>query len=174
MLELGCGTGRVTIEIARPGVAVTGLDLSAEMLAVAERKSAGILNVNWVHADMRRFSLPAEFGLICIPFRSLQHLLTDEDQQAALECCHRHLRPDGLLAFNLVNPQERLDRVGAHDSTGPRISRLDRWRPLRLIRPLEVHAMLDHTGFRDVRVFGGFDESPLLESSTEQVWTARR
>jgi SAM-dependent methyltransferase len=155
-------------------VDVTGLDLSAEMLAVAERKGAGSSNVNWVHADMRCFSLPARFGLVCIPFRSLQHLLTDDDLHSTLECCRDHLYPDGLLGFNLMNPQERLAGVGTHDSTRPRISRLDRGRPLRLIPPREVRALLEGVGFHDIRVFGGFDESPLLDTSTEQVWMARR
>jgi SAM-dependent methyltransferase len=173
VLELGCGTGRVTIEIARAGVAVTGLDLSAQMLAVAEQKSAGIPNINWVHADMRRFALPARFGLICVPFRSLQHLLTDDDLRAALECCRLHLRPDGILAFNLMNPPEQLAAAARHPSTGPRISRLERERPLRLLRPKEVRTLLEGVRFRDIRAFGGFDESPLRGTSTEQVWTAR-
>jgi len=174
VLELGCGTGRITIEIARAGVSVTGLDLSVSMLDEARRKGAGLPNLTWVLADMRSFALAARFGLICIPFRSFQHLLTDEDQRAALDCCREHLRPNGVLAFNVTNPQEFLIGWDGRGSRGPRISRLDRDRPLRLLRPEEVSALLTGAGFREGRVFGGFDGSPLLPSSTEQVWVARR
>jgi SAM-dependent methyltransferase len=70
---LACGTGRVAIPIAREGVRVVGLDLTASMLDRAREKSAEIENICWVEGDMRVFSLPERFGLIFIPNRSFQH-----------------------------------------------------------------------------------------------------
>src|SRR5262249_54003243 len=67
VLELGCGTGRVTIPIARAGVSITGLDSSSVMIEVAQAKSGGIENLQWVVADMAQFELPERFGLIIIP-----------------------------------------------------------------------------------------------------------
>src|SRR5688500_14923572 len=52
VLELGCGTGRVSIPIAREGISVVGLDRSAAMLDVARKKSRGLDNVRWVEGDM--------------------------------------------------------------------------------------------------------------------------
>ncbi len=104
VLELATGTGRIAIPIARAGVRVVGLDLSEAMLAQATEKSNGLENVRWVQGDMKEFDFPEKFGLICIPFRSFQHLLTVADQIACLECIHRHLTPGGRVALDLFNP----------------------------------------------------------------------
>jgi SAM-dependent methyltransferase len=104
VLELACGTGRVAIPIAQEGVRVVGLDANAGMLGRAREKSAGIANVCWVEGDMRSFSLGERFGLIYIPFRSFQHLLTVEDQLICLRAVYEHLVPGGRFALDIFNP----------------------------------------------------------------------
>ena len=104
LLELACGTGRVALPIAREGVRVVGLDLSSAMLGLAREKSEGLSTVRWVEGDMRAFELPERFGLVFIPYRSFQHLLTVADQLSCLRCIHRHLVPGGRLALNIFNP----------------------------------------------------------------------
>lgn len=104
VLELATGTGRVAIPIAEAGVEVVGLDSSAEMLARAAEKSEELSNVRWVRGDMTGFELPERFGLIFIPFRSFQHLLTVEDQLACLRCVQDHLAPGGRFALDVFNP----------------------------------------------------------------------
>ena len=104
VLELGCGTGRVTIPIAQAGVDVTGLDSSPAMLDVARAKSAGIENVTWVEGDMADFQLDRRYGLVVIPFRSFLLLLTVAEQKACLALIREHLVEGGLLAFNIFNP----------------------------------------------------------------------
>ncbi len=104
VLELACGSGRVAIPIARAGVRVVGLDLSPAMLARAREKSAGMDTVRWEEGDMRSFDLPERFGLVFIPYRSFQHLLTVDDQLSCLRCIHRHLVPGGRLAIDIFNP----------------------------------------------------------------------
>ena len=101
VLELGCGTGRVAIRLARDGVELVGLDLSGAMLAVAREKSAGIGNLRWVEGDMRAFELGETFHLVIVPGHGFQNLLTAEDQQACLESVRRHLAPGGLLVVHL-------------------------------------------------------------------------
>ncbi len=104
VLELACGTGRVATPIAREGVSVDGLDAHAGMLAHAREKSDGLDNVSWVEGDMRSFSLDEHFGLVYIPFRSFQHLLTVADQLACLGCVREHLVPGGRFALDIFNP----------------------------------------------------------------------
>src|SRR4030042_3997839 len=68
ILDVGCGTGRHSVELAKRGYAVTGIDLSSEMLARAAdaAKAAGV-NVDWIHADATRFSLPGKYdGAVCL------------------------------------------------------------------------------------------------------------
>ena len=110
VLELGCGTGRVAIPIAQAGVEIVGLDRAPAMLARARQKGADLTNARWVDGDMRDFDLAERFGLVIIPFRAFQHMLTVDDQKRCLACIRRHLRDDGRLAFNLFNPD--LVRMG--------------------------------------------------------------
>jgi len=104
VLELACGTGRVTIPIARHGVRVVGLDASEAMLARAREKSAGMGTVRWVQGNMASFRIEERFGLIYIPFRSFQHLLTVGDQLSCLTCVREHLVPGGRFAVDIFNP----------------------------------------------------------------------
>ena len=109
VLEIGCGTGRVLIPIARAGIDITGMDLSPFMLAVCRRNLAEEpaevqSRVRLVEGDMRAFDLGRQFSLVTLPFRPFQHLTTAEDQMACLHGIHRHLLPGGRLVLDLFNP----------------------------------------------------------------------
>lgn len=109
VLELACGTGRVTWPVARAGIDVVGLDLSPAMLHIAESKraaepSAVAARARFVEGDMADFALEETFALVLVPFRAFQVLLTPEAQRAALACIHHHLRPGGALHLDLFDP----------------------------------------------------------------------
>jgi SAM-dependent methyltransferase len=104
VLELGCGTGRVTLPIARAGVEVTGVDNAATMLDIARGKSEDASNPRWVEAGMADFSLDQRFGLVIVPFRSFLLLLSVEEQKQCLARIRDHLLPGGRLALNFFNP----------------------------------------------------------------------
>lgn len=101
VLELACGTGRVAIRLAKRGVEVVGLDLSAAMLKVAREKSAALSTIRLVQGDMRSFDLGQAFGLVIIPGHSFQNLLTPADQVACCRSIRRHLIPGGSLVIHL-------------------------------------------------------------------------
>ena len=109
VLELGCGTGRVTIPVSQAGVTITGLDNSPVMLAQARSKAKKLRlrrkNLHFINGDMRDFDLGQQFNLVIIPFRSFQLLLSVEDQWRALACIKKHLEPGGRLIFNLFVPR---------------------------------------------------------------------
>jgi ubiquinone/menaquinone biosynthesis C-methylase UbiE len=108
VLELGCGTGRVAIPIARAGVEVVGLDFSKAMLDVAKRKAARLskraASLTFIHAEMQDFSLDNKFQLAIIPFRGFQSLLTVADEVETLLNIKRHLAPGGRLVFSIFVP----------------------------------------------------------------------
>src|SRR5688572_4447993 len=104
VLELGAGTGRVTLPIGREGIPIVGLDNAAPMLEVARQKSAGLDNVRWVQADMADFELDQSFGLVIIPFRSFLLLTAVAQQLSCLRAIHRQLVDGGRLALNIFNP----------------------------------------------------------------------
>ncbi|MFC4077729.1 class I SAM-dependent methyltransferase [Salinithrix halophila] len=107
VLELGTGTGRVSLAIARHGIRVTGVDVEPAMLARAQQKAEGMGLSNrcrWVESDMTRLNLEDRFPLVIIPYRSFLHLLTVRDQVAALTQVRQHLSEDGLFVFNIFIP----------------------------------------------------------------------
>jgi len=109
ILELGCGTGRVLIPIARLGKRITGIDSSPLMLGQCKvRLAAEPVTVRDMAAvkagDMRNLDLGRTFSLVTIPFRPFQHLISVADQIATLGSIQRHLEPGGRLVFDVFNP----------------------------------------------------------------------
>lgn len=104
VLELACGTGRVALRLAQHGVKVTGLEISARMLAAAREKAAGLPTLRLVQGDMRAFDLHQRFDLLLIPGHSFQFMTSPQDQLACLDCIRRHLLPGGLLVMHLDYP----------------------------------------------------------------------
>jgi len=109
VLELGCGTGRVLLPIARAGGTITGVDSSAAMLErcrdMLSAEPAEVRGRVTLHqADVRDLSLGSRFALITAPFRVLQHLTSVEDQLQLLDVVSRHLSPGGRFIFDVFNP----------------------------------------------------------------------
>ncbi|UCE74640.1 MAG: class I SAM-dependent methyltransferase [Methanomassiliicoccales archaeon] len=108
VLELACGTGRVTIPIAEKGFDITGLDISEPMLALAKEKAAERkVDVKWILADYRDFKLDTKFNLIIIPFNSMAHILDLESLNACFSRVKEHLTASGRFIVDYFNP--RLD-----------------------------------------------------------------
>jgi SAM-dependent methyltransferase len=109
VLELGAGTGRITLAIAKDGVSIHALDADQGMVATLRRKVAELprdvqSRLVVVEGDMRAFQLKERFALIIAPFRAFLHNLTEDDQLACLRRVHEHLRPGGRFAFNVFHP----------------------------------------------------------------------
>ncbi|MCA1690028.1 MAG: class I SAM-dependent methyltransferase [Actinobacteria bacterium] len=98
VLDIGAGTGRVALPLARAGHEVHALDADSVLLD-ALRARAGDLPVTTVHADACAFSLPPRFGLCIVPMQTI-HLLVD--RPGFLRCAHAALRPGGVLAVALL------------------------------------------------------------------------
>jgi SAM-dependent methyltransferase len=116
ILELGAGAGRVSVALARRGLNITGLELSAAMLErgkqFAARENA---SVNFLLGDMTDFKLEQKFRLIIAPFNALMHLYSIADQDRALEMVRAHLEPNGVFAFDLYQPRFGLEGVLRHE-----------------------------------------------------------
>ena len=104
ILELGVGTGRVAIPLAKDGHEIVGIDRSAAMLARLESHARRArATVRLVEADMRSFSLDQAFALITIPSNTFL-MLTPDDRWACLARCREHLAPAGRLAIDVFQP----------------------------------------------------------------------
>ncbi len=106
VLDLACGSGRVTISLAQAGLYVTGGDLSAKMLGRAKRAAeAQGVEVDLVQLDMRDFDLNGRtFDTITVAMNSVLHLYSLEDFRGFFRSVARHLSPNGRLAFDAFLP----------------------------------------------------------------------
>ena len=107
ILELGCGTGRVTIPVARTGAQIVGVDRSSEMLAHARRRtnrSRVSGSISWVRGDIRSlpFRSSTRFDLVMAPYGILQSLVREADLKAALTSVSSVLAPGGVFGLDLV------------------------------------------------------------------------
>lgn len=139
ILELACGTGRISLPLARAGFHVSGIDLSEAMLSVfldklgEETENTGE-RINLYLEDMATFTLSEPpFDLVIIPFRGFQALTETGDAMSCLNNVKRHLAPDGLFVLNIfaVAPfnrwlddnQERVEWRKEDPETGEEIVR---------------------------------------------------
>jgi SAM-dependent methyltransferase len=109
ILDVGAGSGRVTLQIARAGRAVTALDRS-EALIAALRERAGGLGVETVCADARSFALERrDFALCVVPMQTIQLLGGAEQRVAFLRCAREHLRPGAAIALTILGELDTFD-----------------------------------------------------------------
>jgi SAM-dependent methyltransferase len=112
LLELGCGTGRVSLALAGDGCQVTGLDNDAELIEeLRSRARKAARDVTAVVADVRAFELGARFDLVIAPMQVAQ-LLRPHERQEMLACIARHLEGDGGAAVALLDPEEDWEATG--------------------------------------------------------------
>jgi SAM-dependent methyltransferase len=116
VLDVGAGTGRVTLELAGRGADVVALDVCAPLLAALVCRAAE-LPVQTVVADARDFSLDRRFSLILVPMQTLQLFGGPPGREAFLRCALEHLEPGGLLVAAVADAMDCFDED--HDVPPP-------------------------------------------------------
>lgn len=103
ILDLGCGTGKMTLELARRGYDMTGVDNSSEMLdkASSEAANEGLANILWLLQDMREFELYGTVGVAVSCLDCMNHLTSASDFKKCLSLVHNYLVPNGLFIFDI-------------------------------------------------------------------------
>ena len=177
VLELGCGTGRLTLPLAKRGREVTGLDASAAMLSAARLKATTTgAAIQWVQGDMTDFELGRRFDLIVVSCNSLAHMTTSEALSGCFASVRRHLADGGVFAFDVVNPDAKLlarpskERVKRADAaSGLRLREIAHYDPKARVRDARwrVHdrdGSVREVAFR-LRQFFPDELPPLLEEA---------
>lgn len=105
ILELCCGTGRLTLPIAEDGYNISGVDITSSMLEQAKVKASEAgLKVEFIKADIRTLDLSEKYDLIFIPFNSIHHLYQNEDLFQVFNVVKNHLKENGLFLLDCYNP----------------------------------------------------------------------
>jgi SAM-dependent methyltransferase len=137
VLDLGAGTGRVTLELAAAGHPVIALDLDAHLLAALERRAHG-LPVRTVHCDARSLSLTErDLGLCIAPMQTVQLLGGREGRIAMLQGARERMRPGAILACAIVTEAEAFDTANGDVGPGPEVARTQDG--IYVSRPVAVH-----------------------------------
>jgi len=123
ILDLGCGTGRVALHLARRGHTVVGLDVEAELVAALSERGDG-LPIQPVLGDVRGFELDTDIALAVAPMQLVQLLPGRADRLECLRCIAAHLLPGGRIAFAIV---ERLPEASEGEPPLPDVREVDGW-----------------------------------------------
>ena len=184
VVELACGTGRISVPIAKAGIPLIGVDASAGMLEVAREygRAEGVEELLDLRlGDMREPPVTERVPLVLIPFRSLLHMTTEADRLGALGAARTLLADGGRLVFDVFAPS-RADVADTHGrwiEREPGIFERADWdegeRTLTLsvrrgeeastmhlawLSPPEWHLLLDKAGFDVDAQWGWFDRRP--------------
>jgi len=105
ILEIGIGTGRIAIPLAKAGYQIVGVERSLDMLKILQRKIAEqkIKTIRAVQGDMRNYDLQEKFDFAFIPFHLFHEALTHRDQERTLLCARQHLKKSGKLGVDLFH-----------------------------------------------------------------------
>jgi SAM-dependent methyltransferase len=141
ILDVGAGSGRVALELARAGHELTALDLDPQLLQALARRAAG-LTLQTVHADAREFALARRDYALCIaPMQTVQLLGGAAGRIAFMRRARAHLRPGALLACAIVTALEPFDCTAGGPGPTPERTRVDG--TLYVSRAVRVHMTPD-------------------------------
>ena len=116
ILDLGCGTGELTVALAKQGYRMTGLDLSSEMLSVAHEKALDQgLDCFFVMQDMTAFDLGGEVDAVVCTMDGINHLTDKAQMKGALACVGAHLAEGGIFVFD-VNSLFKFETIYADEA----------------------------------------------------------
>lgn len=124
VLDAGCGTGRVAVELARRGVHVVGVDSDPDMIGIARAKAP---NQRWVVADLAGLALPDRFDVVVLAGNVVPYIAEDR-RPAAVTACARHLAPGGVLVSGFALRPDWPD-IADYDAwcSAVGLVRTDRW-----------------------------------------------
>ena len=151
ILELCCGTGRLTIPIAKDGYNISGVDFTPSMLEQAKVKASKEgLDIEFIEADIRTLDLANKYDLIFIPFNSIHHLYKNEDLFKTFDAVKTHLKDGGLFLLDCFNPniqfivegekeQQEIAKYTTSDARNVSIKQIMRYENATQINRIEWH-----------------------------------
>ncbi|MBI3297098.1 MAG: class I SAM-dependent methyltransferase [Elusimicrobia bacterium] len=189
VLDLGCGAGAQTLELARRQYRVVGMEATTEALAGGrERAKSEALTVHFLASRLDRIPYDGEFNAVIIVRNPLGSLPSERDDLRCLQAVHRSLKPGGRLLLDLLNREWLVRNLGAHDGAFDLVTgRLDGrgfssrggkppkgGETLRVYALTELRRLLADGGFRVHGVWGDYHGKPYGLDSMRLIVAADR
>ncbi len=114
VLDLACGTGSMTLALAKRGYDMIGIDGSTDMLSEAFARTPENSSILWLCQDMRNFELYGTVGAVTCCLDSLNYLLTEEELTQCFSNIHNYLDPNGLFLFDMNTPYKFQNIYGSN------------------------------------------------------------
>jgi SAM-dependent methyltransferase len=201
VLDLCCGFGRITLELARRGFAATGVDITPSYLETARFDAAyENLDIEFIHQDVRFFKRPGFFDLALNLYISFGYFENPEDDLKFARNAYESLKEGGTFIIETLGKEiavrdfvraEWFERSGFKVLT--EYEPVDSWAALknrwilvkegreiersftqRLYAASELRQLLFKAGFSRVELYGGWDESPYDEGASQLIAVARK
>lgn len=203
MLELGIGTGRIAVELLKNNsdLIITGIDSSTKMLSICAEKYKPFLDCKRLHLLQSDFCsekcvFPEEFGTIYMPFRTIGHVISDENRDSLFRRVFRSLKAGGVFIFDhyvfsreWAEQHNRINRIMYRSSSltisdfyeydfdrrimhcSVRVNDKDVQRFLfRWFEPEEFIVSAENAGFTVRNILGDFAGGTFSRNSEEQIW----
>ena len=169
ILELCCGTGRLTIPIAKDGYSICGVDYTPSMLEQAKMKAIEAeLVIDFIVADIRMLDLQEKFDLIFNP--NIQYIVESEKVQAVIAEYTTDDGRDVLIKQTMrYESTTQINRIEWHyfiNGEFHSIQNLD----MRMFFPQELDSYLERAGFDIIHKFGSFEEEAFNDNSEKQIY----
>jgi SAM-dependent methyltransferase len=201
VLDLCCGFGRISEELARRGFAVTGVDITESYLHAAREDAArGKLDIEYINADARNFRRPGFFDVAVNLYISFGYFENPEDDKTVMRNIFESLRPGGAFIIETLGKEiavrdfveaEWFERAGWTVLT--EYEAVDSWTMLknrwilikdetriekvftqRLYAASELRKLMLETGFAHVEIYGDWNESPYDQRAAKLIAVGRK
>ena len=193
ILEIGCGTGRIYLELLKKGLDAYGIDISNKMLKKLKLKAKKMkLTPKVFQMNMNNFKINKKFSLIIIPFRTFLLNETIKEQLETLKNIFNHLEKNGILILNFFSPSPDVlmktkekpfskeqgtffvDKINQIIKMNSKIGNKIRSYNMAFIYKREFELLLILSGFKKYKVYGGFNKEKLTSFNQEMVWIIKK
>ena len=169
IIDLGCGSGEITVLLGKKGYSVTGIDISSDMLSIAQNKAFDNgVDITFLNQDMTEFSVLDKADAVISSLDCINYLPCLNDVKETFSCVYESLKPNGIFIFD-INSEYKLSNILGNntfvkDNSG-KYDRYFEYQEEKLYSVRELQSIAEEEGFKKTDVFSDLSfEEPKQDS----------